>query len=158
MNLFENVNAEARVWMKDLMSEGRISDAEDSLHLLGAGLRAIRERLTVAEAAQLGARLPLLVRGMFFQDWNPAAHSAQTKGELLAMVRERCFAPSAEPLSEVAAVVLFRVIEHQLSGAEPAALGDFRFDAAVSAHGLGQLWAVVPPAAVSADRARIGAV
>src|SRR5689334_4511355 len=28
MNLFETVNAEARAWMRDVMSEGKIADAE----------------------------------------------------------------------------------------------------------------------------------
>jgi len=134
MNLFETVNAEARAWMRDVMFEGKIADAESSMVMLGAGLRAIRERLTFAEAAQFGARLPLLVRGMFFQDWNPAAHSAQTGGELLAMVRERCRASAGEPLPDLAAVLLLRVIEHQMKNAETAAVGAFRFEAVVRAH------------------------
>jgi hypothetical protein len=158
MNLFETVNGEARAWMRDVMSEGKIADAESSMVMLGAGLRAIRERLTFAEAAQFGDQLPLLVRGMFFQGWTPAAHSAQTRRELLAMVRERCCASAGEPLPDPAAVLL-RVIEHRMKNAERATIGDFRFEAAVKANdGLGHLWPVVPANSQTPDCARIGAV
>ena len=96
---------------------------------------------------------------MFFQDWNPAAHSAQTRGELLAMVRERCCASAGEPLPDLAAVLLLRVIEHQMKNAEKAAIGDFRFETAVKANdGLGHLWPVVPANSQTPDCARIGGV
>jgi uncharacterized protein (DUF2267 family) len=40
-----------------------------------AGLRAVlhtlRDRLTVTEAVQLGAQLPLLVRGIYYDGWDP---------------------------------------------------------------------------------------
>ncbi|MHA6795573.1 DUF2267 domain-containing protein [Pseudonocardia bannensis] len=39
---------------------------------LRAVLHALRDRLTVEEAAQLSAQLPLLVRGIYFEDWDPS--------------------------------------------------------------------------------------
>jgi uncharacterized protein (DUF2267 family) len=37
-----------------------------------AVLHALRDRLTVDEAAHLAAQLPLLVKGIFFDGWHPA--------------------------------------------------------------------------------------
>jgi uncharacterized protein (DUF2267 family) len=36
-----------------------------------ATLHALRDRLTVEEVAQLGAQLPMLVRGFYYEGWNP---------------------------------------------------------------------------------------
>ena len=39
---------------------------------LRAVLHALRDRLTVEEAAQLAAQLPLLVRGVYYEGWDPS--------------------------------------------------------------------------------------
>jgi uncharacterized protein (DUF2267 family) len=39
---------------------------------LRAVLHALRDRLPVEEAAQLGAQLPMLVRGIYYAEWDPS--------------------------------------------------------------------------------------
>src|SRR3982074_2193807 len=39
---------------------------------LRAVLHALRDRLTVDEAAHLSARLPMLVRGIYYDGWDPS--------------------------------------------------------------------------------------
>jgi len=39
---------------------------------LRAVLHTLRDRLLPQEAVQLGAQLPMLVRGMYYEDWQPA--------------------------------------------------------------------------------------
>ena len=43
-----------------------------SYDALRAVLHALRDRLTVDECADLAARLPLLVRGMYCEGWDPS--------------------------------------------------------------------------------------
>ena len=39
---------------------------------LRAVLHALRDRLPVDEASQLGAQLPMLVRGIYYSGWDPS--------------------------------------------------------------------------------------
>lgn len=46
-------------------------DRQVAWHLLGAVLRAMRDRIPLGLAAHLGAQLPLLVRGAYYDRWRP---------------------------------------------------------------------------------------
>jgi uncharacterized protein (DUF2267 family) len=52
-------------------------------------LHALRDRLTVQVTAQLAAQLPTLVRGIYYDGWNPSAVPMKMdREEFLARVRE----------------------------------------------------------------------
>jgi uncharacterized protein (DUF2267 family) len=56
---------------------------------LRAVLHALRDRLTVEEAAQFGAQLPMLVRGIYYEGWNPTDVPVKMDREkFLARVRK----------------------------------------------------------------------
>jgi uncharacterized protein (DUF2267 family) len=55
---------------------------------LRAVLHQLRDRLTVEEAAQLGAQLPILVRGIYYENWDPSRVPVKMdKDDFLARVR-----------------------------------------------------------------------
>jgi uncharacterized protein (DUF2267 family) len=66
----ETVEA-ANAWL-DGIAERTGTGRRDAYHILRAGLHALRDRLTVEEAADLGQQLPTLVRGIYFEEWRPA--------------------------------------------------------------------------------------
>jgi uncharacterized protein (DUF2267 family) len=52
-------------------------------------LHALRDRLTVDEAAQLAAQLPTLVRGIFYEGWDPSrVPQRMSAEEFLGRVRQ----------------------------------------------------------------------
>jgi uncharacterized protein (DUF2267 family) len=56
---------------------------------LRAVLHALRDRLPVNEAAQLGSQLPMLVRGIYYTGWNPAEVPVKmNRDEFMQRVRE----------------------------------------------------------------------
>ena len=53
-------------------------------HVLGAVLRALRDRIPIELAAHLGSQLPILVRGAYYDQWRPAGkpERIRTRDEL----------------------------------------------------------------------------
>lgn len=60
-----------QVWLKELRDNGDLADTEQALTVLRTILHQLRDRLTVEEATDLAAQLPVFVRGFFFEGWQP---------------------------------------------------------------------------------------
>lgn len=119
MNLFQTANQQAIAWVKDMMAELQSTNPHDALHALRAGLQALRDRLTVPEAAQLAAQLPLLIRGLYFQDWSPQGKPLRIRHreDFIALVRER-YAPRSMVSAEQIVRATFRVLSRHVSQGE----------------------------------------
>jgi uncharacterized protein (DUF2267 family) len=70
--LFSNTLQKTHIWLKELTDELHCTDQHQAYLALRATLHALRDRLTVEEAAHLGAQLPMLVRGFYYEGWSPA--------------------------------------------------------------------------------------
>jgi uncharacterized protein (DUF2267 family) len=52
-------------------------------------LHALRDRLTVEEAAELAAQLPMLIRGLYYEAWDPSKVPVKMdREEFLGRVRQ----------------------------------------------------------------------
>lgn len=69
--VFDATLQKTNIWL-DEISEVLGVNRHQAWGVLSAGLRSIRERLPVELAAHLGAQLPLLVRGTYYDQFRPA--------------------------------------------------------------------------------------
>jgi uncharacterized protein (DUF2267 family) len=119
MDLFGKVEEHALGWVKDTMAALPTDDPHKALHALRAGLQALRDRLTVEEAAQLSAQLPVLLRGFFFEGWDPTGKPARLRhrAEFLTLVREKYGSPGDVPPDDIVRAV-FRVLARHVTAGE----------------------------------------
>jgi len=87
---FEKTYLKSEAWLSDLCDELNWNDRQKAYRAMRATLHALRDRLPMDEAVQLGAQLPMLVRGLYFEGWKPSAtpNKALDRAEFLAAVGE----------------------------------------------------------------------
>jgi uncharacterized protein (DUF2267 family) len=80
----------ANVWIHDLETSWGIDDRDRAVAALRAVLHVLRDRLPIEETAHLSAQLPVLIRGLFFEGWQPSHQPARLHREevLVRIARE----------------------------------------------------------------------
>lgn len=121
MKIFEKMTEQGERWIKDMMSQLGSDDPHQALHALRAGLHALRDRLSVEEAAQLAAQLPVVIRGIFFENWVPHGKPLRIRRreEFLDSVRQH-YAPREDLAAADLMRALFRVLDFHVSEGELA--------------------------------------
>lgn len=73
LKIIENAVTDANAWINEVDSRTDWDNKLRSYRLLRQVLHVLRDHLIVDEAAQLGAQLPTLIRGIYYEGWNPSA-------------------------------------------------------------------------------------
>lgn len=120
LDVFDSTLKKTSIWLNRIMEQMGWDDRHHAYITLRGVLHALRDRLTPEEAADLGAQLPMLVRGFYYEGWNPA-HTPlkfKHKQEFLERVsREARFLEGSED-TEKAASAVFRVLTDHVSSGE----------------------------------------
>lgn len=116
LNGLETTIQKTHEWLNDVMRAMGANDAHLAYGALRAVLHALRDRLTVDEAVQLGAQLPMLIRGLYYEGWTPRGKPVKThKAEFLDAVR----LPGPERLHpEVLVRAVLSVLDRHISPGE----------------------------------------
>jgi len=78
LEVFDKSIQTTNIWLDEIM-EDIGPDRQLAWHLLGAVLRTMRDRLPPDLAAHLGAQLPLVVRGAYYDQYKPSASPEKTR-------------------------------------------------------------------------------
>ena len=107
------------VWINDLNRKLGWDNKSRAYHLLKAVLHALRDWLQVNDSAHLAAQLPELLRGVYYEQWRPAATPVKnrSKADFIARV-EASF--KADPIETPAKAILtvFELLSEKITGGE----------------------------------------
>jgi uncharacterized protein (DUF2267 family) len=83
-------------------------------------LHALRDRLLPDEAVDLSAELPMLVRGFYFEGWQPSLHTdrERTLDEFIAHVRRELHNARFSIDAEAACRAVFTLLSRRISAGE----------------------------------------
>lgn len=89
LNIFDTTVQKSMTWVNDLAAELGWENKHQAFQAMRATLHALRDRVTVEEAAHLGAQLPILIGGFYYENWRPGAAPVKdrTKEEFLQHIR-----------------------------------------------------------------------
>jgi len=78
---FDKTVQESNLWLKDVMERLNTNDRHHAYSTLRAVLHALRDRIGPENAAHLGAQLPMLLRGLFYEGWDPTGKPTKERHE-----------------------------------------------------------------------------
>jgi uncharacterized protein (DUF2267 family) len=81
LDTFDKTVQESNLWLKDVMERLDTADRHRAYSTLRAVLHALRDRIGAESAAHLGAQLPMLLRGLFYEGWDPTGKPTKERHE-----------------------------------------------------------------------------
>ena len=69
---FENSLQKTQKWLRELRVNADLEDNEEALSVLRVVLHRLRDRLPREEAVDLGAQLPNIIQGFYYESWQPS--------------------------------------------------------------------------------------
>lgn len=142
LEVFDKTVQETNIWLNEI-SGALGPDRHLAWHVLGAVLRATRDRLPLPLAMHLGAQLPLLVRGAYYDQWHPPseAHRPRSRDDFVECVSENL--AQTRPVNRIDAIrAVFGVLERHVS---PGQIENVRDSLPKSIRGL---WSETPARAL----------
>jgi uncharacterized protein (DUF2267 family) len=119
LNIFDTTVHKTNIWLNDLMQIMGSEDKHMAYLALRVVLHALRDRLTVEEVAQLGAQLPMLIRGFYYEGWDPTGKPsrARHKEQFLARIEQEFMGDDRFDPERVARAV-FTLLANRVSDGE----------------------------------------
>jgi uncharacterized protein (DUF2267 family) len=116
---FDTTLNKTHAWLHEIMEELGTKDRQRAYLALRSTLHALRDRLPPEEAVELGAQLPMLVRGFYYEGWKPSAtpRRERTQQQFLEHVRHD-FPEEGDFFPERAARAVLKVLGRHVTHGE----------------------------------------
>jgi len=115
LDVFDTTLQETNLWLKELMGCMGTDDRRLAYRALRAVVHALRDRIGPENAVHLGAQLPMLVRGLYYDGWkmDPEPTRERHKQAFLQHVEEKAGGALGVD-AEIAVHAVFEVLWNRL--------------------------------------------
>ncbi len=114
LEVFDKTLQTTHIWLDEII-EDLGTDRHTAWHVLGAVMRALRDRLPLGLSVHLSAELPLLVRGSYFEQWRPSQEALKQRSLAEFLERVSDGLSDTKPIGSIDAVgAVFAVRERHL--------------------------------------------
>lgn len=118
LKVFDTTLQETHRWLHIVMAVLETDSRRLAFDALRAGLHALRDRIGPEPAVHLGAQLPMLLRGAYYEGWKPSAQTTERHADAFLEHIAALLPPTATiPPEEVLRATLTALAE----GVDPGA-------------------------------------
>jgi uncharacterized protein (DUF2267 family) len=120
LEVFDTTLQKTNRWLNDAMGKLHTDSKQTAYLAFRSTLHALRDRMTVEEVAQLAAQLPMLMRGFYYEGWDPTDKplKLRTREEFLARIERELKGAGEGFAPEPFARAVFAVLEQHLTEGE----------------------------------------
>ncbi|MDN2568294.1 DUF2267 domain-containing protein [Aquibium sp. A9E412] len=119
ISAFTQAAQHAQQWVNELSDDLGGMAPRRAYRLMRSVLHAVRDWLSVEEMSDLSAQLPMLIRGLYYENWNPSAAPTweRSKADFVDRIKQDF---RDEPLDdpEAAIAAVFRLLDRHVSPGE----------------------------------------
>jgi uncharacterized protein (DUF2267 family) len=110
------------IWLKEIMQTQAVGpDRQLAWRVLGAVLHTLRDRSSVEQVAHFGAELPIVVRGLYYDQWHPAGKPERERRAEEFVARVDMALQDTRPLDpDEATRAVFRAMNRHISTGQVA--------------------------------------
>ena len=108
---------QAQQWVNELAKDLDWNE-QSAFRLLKAVLHTLRDWLSPEEMADLSAQLPTLIRGIYFEGWNPAEPAWERKKSDFVICVRNSFGYEPEIDTDKAIAAVFKLLDRHISHGE----------------------------------------
>ncbi|AFY50547.1 hypothetical protein Nos7524_4810 [Nostoc sp. PCC 7524] len=122
LDVFDTTVQNTIPWVNELCSNLGWDNKHKVFQGLRATLHALRDRLTIEEAAHLGAQLPILLAGFYYENWRPGATPVKDRTKEVFLQHIRDYLRTSDPDIDAETVVraVFKLLAKRVTKGEIA--------------------------------------
>lgn len=120
LEVFDTTLQKTQVWLNEIVTELHWQQNPAWAYLaLRTVLHALRDHLPIEEATDLGAQLPMLVRGLYYEGWTLTGKPIKDRhADEFFVAIAQAFHEDAKIAPENVARAVFRVLSRHISAGE----------------------------------------